>query len=316
MKISNSLPVGTNLNTTKVIPRVAVLLATFNGMSYLEEQIASIFAQIGFDLTVFISDDMSTDGSQDFIRGITDKKIVMLPEKKAGSAANNFFRLFCDADFENFDYVALSDQDDVWSPRKLQRSICKIEENECGGYSSDLLAFDDTVGKAWYLRKSEESRRLDYLFQGASAGCTYVLTRAAAILVREKIRPRIDSFPKDKSHDWLIYAICRSHGVGWYIDNQSNIFYRQHVDNAYGARSGYRGMIARWRLARSGWYRQHVAWLSMFLKNTDDEMAVMNAIKELGWRNRIWLASKSSEYRRRRRDRHLLALTFLSGVFH
>lgn len=295
--------------------RIAVLLATYNGMPYLEEQVASIFAQLNVEITLFVSDDLSTDGTLAFLSGIKYKQIVILPSKKAGSGANNFFRLICDADIEQFEYVALSDQDDVWAPRKMERAINQIEKNKCGGYSSDLIAFNENDGKVWYLNKSGEPRQLDYLFQGASAGCTYVLTREAALLVREKIRPTLKSLPLNNSHDWLIYAICRSHGLGWHLDKQAHIYYRQHSQNAYGALPGYRGLIARFRLAGSGWYRQHVLWLSPFLKNTKDEISVLAAVERMGWNDRIWLVFHANKYRRRNRDRYLLALTVLMGVF-
>lgn len=302
-------------DTEKTSPRVAVLLATFNGMPYLEEQIASIFAQINVKITLFVSDDMSTDETLAFLTDIKDKEMVILPSKKAGSGANNFFRLICDADIGQFDYVALSDQDDIWSPRKLDRAITQIEKNKCGGYSSDLIAFNESDAKVWYLKKSDEPRRLDYLFQGASAGCTYVLTRDAALLVRKKISPTLKTFPQNISHDWLIYAICRSHGLGWHLDNQAHIYYRQHSQNAYGALPGYRGLIARFRLAGSGWYRQHILWLSGFLINSKDEISAFSAIERLSWKDRIWLAFHAKEYRRRNRDRYLLALTILTCVF-
>lgn len=296
-------------------PQVAVLLATYNGMPYLEEQIASIFSQINVDITLFVSDDGSTDESLAFLCGIKGKKICILPSKITGSGANNFYRLICDAEIVQFDYVALSDQDDVWSPRKLDRAISQIDKYKCGGYSSNLIAFNENDRKVWYLIKSDKPRRLDYLFQGASAGCTYVLTRDAAMLVRKKISPALNTFPKNNSHDWLIYAICRSHGLGWHVDNQAHIYYRQHGQNVYGALPGYSGLVTRFRLAGSGWYRQHVLWLSKFLINTEDEIAVFLAVERLGWKERIWLAFHAKEYRRRKRDRYLLALTIIMGVF-
>jgi rhamnosyltransferase len=309
------LPKATSAATGNTCPQVAILLATYNGMPYLEEQIASIFAQINVDITLFVSDDGSTDGSMAFLWGIKGKKICILPSKIAGSAANNFYRLICDAEIDRFDYVALSDQDDVWSPRKLDRAITQVEKYKCGGYSSDLISFNENVGKVWYLSKSDEPKRLDYLFQGASAGCTYVLTRNAAMLVRKKISPALNTLPKNNSHDWLIYAICRSHGLGWHVDNQAHIYYRQHGQNAYGALPGCRGLVTRFRLAGSGWYRQHVLWLSKFVRSTEDEIAVFSAVERLGWKERIWLVFHTKEYRRRKRDRYLLALTILMGVF-
>ena len=45
-------------------PKVAVLLAAYNGMQWIEEQLASILGQSAVDVTVYISIDPSTDGTE------------------------------------------------------------------------------------------------------------------------------------------------------------------------------------------------------------------------------------------------------------
>jgi rhamnosyltransferase len=52
------------------VPRVAVLLAAYNGMQYIAEQMDSILAQIGVDVTVFISVDRSTDGTEKWVEAL------------------------------------------------------------------------------------------------------------------------------------------------------------------------------------------------------------------------------------------------------
>jgi rhamnosyltransferase len=295
-------------------PRVAVLLATYNGMPYLEEQFATINAQIGVDVTVIASDDMSDDGSWAWLNQRQGERLRVLPRSKAGSAGKAFVRLLCDVDFAAFDYVALSDQDDLWSPRKLDRAIAQMEQSGCGGYSSNLVAFDEN-NRFWCVEKGGAAVRFDYLFQGASAGCSYVLTRETAMLVKEKLAPIKESLSLRMSHDWLIYAICRSHGVPWRLDSMSHILYRQHEGNAYGARSGLRGLMLRLRMARSGWYRENILQLARVLENTSDERAILNAIDRLSWRDRVWLSMRANEFRRRKRDRVLLFMTIVAGLF-
>ena len=295
-------------------PRVAVLLATCNGMPYLEEQVATVNAQIGVDVTIIASDDMSEDGTWAWLKQRQGDRLRLLPRSKAGSAGKAFVRLLCDVELAGFDYVALSDQDDLWAPRKLDRAIAQIEESRRGGYSSNVVAFDEH-NRFWCLDKGQEAVKFDYLFQGASAGCTYVLSREAAMLVKEKLTPIKESLPLRMSHDWLIYAICRSHGVPWRLDRTSHILYRQHKGNAYGARSGLRGLILQWRLARSGWYRESILQLAPVLDNTHDERAILSAVSRLSWRDRVWLSMRANEFRRRKRDRLLLMMMIVAGLF-
>ena len=295
-------------------PRVAVLLATCNGMPYLEEQVATINAQIGVDVTIIASDDMSDDGSWAWLNQRKGERLRLLPRSKAGSAGKAFVRLLCDADFAAFDYVALSDQDDLWAPRKLHRAIAQMEEWGCGGYSSNLVAFDED-NRFWCLDKGQKPVEFDYLFQTASAGCSYVLTREAAMLVKEKLTPIKESLPLRMPHDWLIYAILCSRGVPWRMDSTSHIFYRQHKRNAYGALPGLRGLTLRLRLARSGWYRENILQLGRVLDNAHDERAILNAIDRLSWRDRVWLSMRANKFRRRKRDRVLLTMTIVAGLF-
>jgi glycosyltransferase involved in cell wall biosynthesis len=49
-------------------PSIAVLIATYNGKKWLSEQVTSILQQEDVDLTLFVSDDHSTDGTMEFMK--------------------------------------------------------------------------------------------------------------------------------------------------------------------------------------------------------------------------------------------------------
>ena len=54
------------------LPRVAVLLAVYNGMKWLEDQVKTIMAQKGVEITLFISVDRSDDGSDKWCQNLAD----------------------------------------------------------------------------------------------------------------------------------------------------------------------------------------------------------------------------------------------------
>jgi rhamnosyltransferase len=191
-----------------------------------------------------------------------------------------------------------------------------MENACCEGYSSDLLAFDEEKKTSWYLKKSGEQRELDYLFQGASAGCTYVLSKKAALLVKAKLVNNQKHCHTDLSHDWLIYAICRSHGLTWLTDENTRILYRQHGSNAYGALPGFLGLIQKAKSAQSGWYRRHALELRRFLDESSlEESSVFSAIERYKLKDRVWLFVNAHRFRRTRRDVFLLRFSFLFGLF-
>lgn len=312
------------------LPMVAVLLAAYNGKAWIGEQIDSILAQSDVRVKIFVSVDLSQDGTEAYVdaRAKADTRIIPLPHgRHFGGAAPNFLRLLTESDLTGCIGVAFADQDDVWFPGKLARALRCLEKSGAAGYSSDLLAFDTAQRRAWYLAKSTPMRSLDYLFQGASAGCTYVLSATAASLVRAALtaagrdassQPSAGTAIAEqdrRSHDWLIYAICRSHGLGWFQDAQAAIAYRQHTANAFGAQPGWHGLWRRLVLARSGWYRAHVLWLRSFLAGSAAENEILLRVGRLSFFDRIWLAWRSSSFRRTRRDACLLAIILLLGFF-
>ena len=125
-------------------PKVAILMAVYNGSEYIDEQIASILSQQYVDLTVFISIDRSVDDSYLKCRGWaeSDPRIILLKYgERFGSAGRNFFHLINSVSLDDFDYVAFSDQDDIWLPGKLARGISLMKSCSYDAYSSNVIAF-------------------------------------------------------------------------------------------------------------------------------------------------------------------------------
>ncbi len=293
-------------------PRVAVLLATHNGGEFLFDQIESILAQEGVSVDLWVSDDSSSDGTFEYLRDREriDPRIKLLPPAVFGSAADNFLRLIRDVPIEHYGYVALADQDDVWMPFKLRRAIEQLLRSNADGYSSNLTAFDDRTGREWPVCKSEPPRALDYLFGGASAGCTYVLSVRAAMLLRSRMASQ-PAPSRGWSHDWLFHAICRSEGLGWVFDDTAPIRYRQHAGNQYGVRSGLRGVLLRVGSIANGWYRERVLENGKFLSNTPAETEILLRVQRLSLADRLWLSIHGWRLRRQLLDGIALAVVFL-----
>ncbi len=107
-------------------PKVLVLLATYNGLPWLEEQLESIAKQVKVRIKILISDDLSDDGSSGFLRKFIESNKnaeMIINEVKSGSAGQNFFRLIRECNYRDFDYIAFADQDDVWLADKLVSGI-------------------------------------------------------------------------------------------------------------------------------------------------------------------------------------------------
>lgn len=300
-------------------PNVAVLIATYNGSDWIEAQISSVASQLECTIHIFVRDDCSTDKTlhiiDKFIAYGYPITIINSGECNTGSAGRNFFKLLEKINCIDFDYISFCDQDDVWFPDKLAAAMKLIKERKADVYSSNLIAFDNRILKSWVLNKCSEQKSLDYLFQGASAGCTYVLTGKAADVVKRVMGQELNNFPRLFSHDWTIYAICRSHGLTWVHDDRSFIAYRQHTRNVFGAKPGLVGLFSKIRMSNAGWYKSHVMYLRKLVVGSIDEVSVLNAIQYFSLRDRFFLISRVFKFRRSSRDSLLLAALFLTGFF-
>lgn len=301
------------------LPSVQVLLATYNGARFLDEQMESILGQRGVTTSVLCRDDQSSDQTLQRLATIKERhgeRVEFISDDiRMGAATPSFLTLLQQTHLEKFDYVAFSDQDDIWLPEKLAKAVRTLVIEDADGYASNLVAFDEITGRKWLLKKSYPQIALDYAFQSASAGCTYVLSRRAAKLVVEQITGRDMPSFKSKSHDWLIYAICRSHKLRWIIDSSAQIRYRQHGQNQYGAQRGFVGLVAKLKLMRSGWYRNEIIENAEFLSKNDFEaQRAISRLQTFTWTDRLWLAANSFKFRRRRLEAIGLSILFIIGA--
>ena len=288
-------------------PKVAVLLAAYNGMHWLREQMESILSQKNVLLTVFVSVDVSVDGTAEFFYDFekNNESVVMLPYGHVfGGASANFFRLIRDVDFSDYDAVAFSDQDDVWFPDKLARAWERIHVDGFDVYSSNVVAMWRD-GRRRLVEKSWQQKDLDYFFEAAGPGCTYVFSQAAILDFKNFVNASCEALKDVKFHDWLAYAYCRSRGMKWCIDKKPSMYYRQHESNQIGANHGWGAWSARWKMLRSKSFRKQV--------NLIASLVSPERVRDIS--DNLFLLKNCSQLRRRPRDAFFLFLLILFGVY-
>jgi rhamnosyltransferase len=236
-------------------------------MQWLEEQLSSILIQSAVDVTVYISIDPSTDGTEAWCAAYAAQcpKIVILPAAGSfGGASRNFFRLIRDVDFDSFDYIAFADQDDVWHADKLQRAIHAIQCRRVDAYSSSVMAFW-SGGKNYLLDKAQPQVAWDFLFEAAGPGCTYVISKKLADPLKASVIDKWQPLQDVSLHDWYCYAFARSHGFRWFIDPVPSMQYRQHESNQVGANIGINPLIARYKTIHDGWWFSQVRLIARLI---------------------------------------------------
>lgn len=313
------------------LPKVAVLMATYNGERYLREQIDSILAQQHVSVGLFVRDDRSVDATVTIIKEYADKtgRVFLLPSRETQlRVTKNFYSIVKETELSAFDYMCYSDQDDIWQTDKLHQAIKAIEVNNAQCYASNLTRVDASgallkersllkrlIGYL-FNSKSGKQTAYDHYFEAASAGCTLVLKKNAAVYFQQRVGEIYETIPEDTSHDWSTYAITRLGGFTWFIDERSFIFYRQHAENAYGANAGLGGLSKLLEWFTSGRYRMHILMIDSLYNTTGIHPSFMKSVT--GYRqeslvSRFRMASAVSRYRRKKMHRLALFILIIAG---
>jgi len=299
------------------LPRVAVLLAAYNGMCWIEEQLSSILAQTKVSVSVFISIDPSTDGTEAWCAEYAVRYpnvFVLPPSGPFGGAAPNFFRLIRDVDFSAFDYLSFSDQDDIWYPDKLERAVAQLSSGRFDGYSSNVVAFWPN-GRRMLVDKAQPQVEWDHLFEAAGPGCTYVLSRQLADALKGLITVRWSAVQNVTLHDWLCYAYARGAGFKWFIDPVPGMDYRQHTKNQVGVNDGVTSALSRVKQVIQGWWFSQVKLICELTTDKDSQDVVPKSLQRSGRFSLVSLMVRAGDCRRRRRDQFaFVALCILTAL--
>lgn len=199
--------------------KITVCVATYNGENYIKEQLDSILSQLGKHDEVVISDDGSTDRTLEIIQIINDPRI-----KIYHSSFRNVILNFENAlEKATGDIIFLSDQDDIWYPNKVEKSI-KILENQDLIFSNLSVFSDDiTENYAMYdIRKNHNCMAYNFV-KNHCVGAT--------IAFRANLLKYILPIPKGiEMHDMWIYFISSVYGKTHYYRSPL-IYYRRHGSN-------------------------------------------------------------------------------------
>lgn len=204
---------------------VYVMLSTYNGEQYIEQQIDSILSQKEVAVQLLIRDDGSTDGTIEILRKYEQQREnIVLYEGENIGYIRSFLWLVSQCPIEEEAYYAFSDQDDIWDEDKLSASIAKIKGEKAQGavlYYSDLKVVDKEGN---YIRRANnwEGRITKYMisvFIGIR-GCTMVYNGELQKLLC------IDPIEEVSGHDTYIALVAFWLGKVVY-DEIPHINYRQ-----------------------------------------------------------------------------------------
>lgn len=220
---------------------ITVLLATYNGSEHIRAQIDSLLSQTYTDFKIVIRDDGSSDQTPVIIAELAEKypeKISVITGEPTRSACGNFSKLFEAVDD---DYIMFCDQDDVWLPEKIEKTLAAMKAAEAKNPGSPVLVHSDlrvvdgalnTICESFFEFQQVPQHKVTLsrlLVQNYVTGCTMMINRPLKTLCGAVP-------PECAMHDWWIALVCALFGEIVCI-KEPLMLYRQHGGNQVGAKA-------------------------------------------------------------------------------
>jgi glycosyltransferase involved in cell wall biosynthesis len=213
------------------LPTVAILLPTYNGEAFLEEQLESILRQEKVFTKVYIRDDASTDSTVQILKKYTEKFEIVFSEANIGTSASLLKLLHL---AKNYDYVAFCDQDDIWASDHLSQGVQNLMKTrvENSVFYFPLYNYIDSasnlIGKRMPVERVGPSNAL---VENPIIGCGLIFNKTAA--------ERIKKFDLSSNYflDHQIYFLATLIGE-IHQGSIPTVNYRIHKGNQVGISSG------------------------------------------------------------------------------
>ena len=251
-----------------------VVMPVYNGAKYLEEQILSIYQQTLPPVRLIVKDDNSTDNSYELLCNLRKQyygkwlEIAPQSSENIGCIRN----VACLLSLSKAEYIALSDQDDIWHPEKIETLLNEMLELEAKStpqlpilVHSELELIEHNMqvnGKLYTTNESINPYRQslnDLLITNVVTGCSTLLNRPLVT--------RALPFPEEVlMHDWWLALIASRYGKIQFIEKPL-LGYRQHSMNLLGSDGkGFKYLI------------KSIKRLHFFLADYIDQIYCQNAV--------------------------------------
>ncbi len=216
---------------SKIKFKVAVLLPTFNGESFLEEQLDSLLNQEGVDLKVYIRDDASTDRTIKILERYSKIFNITFSKDNIGTSAS-LLELLKKA--TKYDFLSFCDQDDIWAPDHLIQGIQELNQISHDRFALYFPLYNFIDSKSNIIGTRNRISNVEYansLVENPIIGCGLILNKKAARTIKK--------FDLSANYflDHQIYFIGAL--IGEIIQGSKyTVNYRIHYNNQVGIRFG------------------------------------------------------------------------------
>jgi glycosyltransferase involved in cell wall biosynthesis len=245
---------------------VSVVLCTYNGAKFLEEQLTSIINQTHKKLEIIISDDASTDNTIQVINeyAFRDHRIIVFQNTSTIGIKKNFGKVLRLAKGE---WIAISDQDDIWVENKIEKLLkCRTAHSLLiHSYNAEFLGTNVSNSIVNRKRKRFSGSNTRQLF-------FYNTIYGHTVLLNNKLLQLALPFPPVTYYDWWLGIIASIHGTVE-VNKESLVLHREHESNFS------RVTITDTKASKEYYFKELAAMVNEFLSieelNTKDKQLLV-----------------------------------------
>ena len=207
------------------MPRLTVLMPTYNVAPYVKEAIESVLRQTFDDFILLVVDDASTDNTLEVVRSIGDPRIQIASFPQNVGLADNLNR---GLDMIDTELVARMDGDDIAEPDWLEHELTVLENHPEIGVCGGGFERFGTMKSLVRFPESHDDCMANMLFE-----CSVIVPVFRMSLVREQgLRYKASAFPAE---DYRFWAECLR--VTQLYNLQETVFhYRMHPEQICSSR--------------------------------------------------------------------------------
>ena len=209
---------------------VSIVIGTYNGSKFIEDQLLSIINQSYTNLEIIIADDASTDNTVAIVKEIAEKhnRIKVHAFSENLGYIQNFERGIA---LTTGDLISLSDQDDWWHESKIEKLVNQINTSDliyCDSTFVDenLEPINNSFSKSKHMIDSKNP--INFIIDNCVSG--------HAMLFKKSLFEKAKPFPPLIPHDWWL-AFWATMNNGLVYLNEPLIKYRHHDSNVIASTS-------------------------------------------------------------------------------
>jgi len=233
---------------------VSIALCTYNGEAYLREQLDSIVNQSYSPIELIAVDDCSSDNTLNILKEYSEKypSIKLFVNSENLGYIRNFEKALqlCSGDF-----IALSDQDDIWDLQKIEKQVKAIGNHLLVYHDSEFV---DQNGQSLHRKMSD----IMNLYRGdqPEAFLFFNCISGHSVLMKKELKDEILPFPNAYFHDWWMGYVATNLGSIDFLD-ESLVKYRQHQKADTNILKRKRDNMLRNPLTSAVKYERKMLWI-------------------------------------------------------